>query len=157
MFDPVTYMETLHGELIATKTDYLFSRVSGVQGVEEILEKSRRNNKFFAIDDSQDGQTFRGAGGAFFERRAYTVFILTRTAYADMDARATVMAEARAIFRNIVSRMIKEKNTIPVIDLNRIQFYEIPPAFAHGTCGIYFIFNVENAVDLTYDATAWES
>lgn len=157
MFDPVTYMETLHGELIATKTDYLFSRVSGVQGVEEILEKSRRNNKFFAIDDSQDGQTFRGAGGAFFERRAYTVFILARTTYADMDARATVMAEARAIFRNIVSRMIKEKYDIQVVDLNRIQFYEVPPAFAHGTCGIYFIFNVENPIDLTYDADAWET
>jgi len=157
MFDPVTYMQTLHGELLATKSSYKFARVSGVQGLEEILENSRRESRFFAIDDSQDGQTFRGAGGAFFERRAYTVFILARTTYADMDARATVMAEARAIFRNIVSRMIKEKYDIQVVDLNRIQFYEVPPAFAHGTSGIYFIFNVENPVDLTYDADAWES
>jgi len=157
MFNPISYLETLHGQLNALKDTYLFSRVSGVQGLEEVLERSRRNSKFFAIDDSQDGTTFRGAAAAFYERRPYTVYILSRVTYGDMDTRATIMAEARTIFRNIVSRMIVDRYDIPVIDLARIQFYEIPPAFAQGACGIYFIFNVENPVDLTYDATAWEA
>ena len=155
MFDPITYMETLHGALTDTKNDYAFVKVSGVSGLEEVLENSKRQKKFFAIDDSQDGTTFRGAGAGFFERRPYNVFILTRTTYGDMDARATAIAEARGIFRNLLSKMIVDKDSIQVINLERIQFYEVPPAFAMGTCGIYFIFNVENPVDLSYDATAW--
>jgi len=155
MFDPINYMQTLHGQLKDTRYEYQFARVSGVSGLEEVLEKSRSKKKFFAVDDSQDGTTFRGAAAAFFERRPYTVYLLSQASYGDMAARATIRAEARTIFRNIVSRMIVDRYDIPVIDLQRIQFYEIPPAFAHGTVGIYFIFNVENPVDLTYDATAW--
>lgn len=157
MFNPVTYMEQLHGELKLTKDKYLFQKVSGINALEGVLENSRRNDYFFAVDDSQDGTTYRGAGASYFEGRPYTVFILGKADYGDMATRAAVLEEAKTIYRHLLSRMIKDKITIPVINLATIRFYEVPPAFATGCSGLYFIFNVENPVSLVYDGTAWNS
>lgn len=155
MFDPVAYMQTLCNQLNATAGKYTFARVSGIAALEEVLENSRRSNSFFAIDDSEDGITFRGAGATYFERRPYTVFLVAKAEYGDMDARASVLAETRAIYRSILSRLIKDKRTITVLDCENIRFFEVAPAFATGCAGIYFIFYVENPVNLVYDATAW--
>lgn len=156
MFDPVEYMQALHSKLKATKDKYKFTTVSGVGALEGILQNTRRERHFFAVDDSQDGETFRGAGAGFFERRLYTVFILGKCDYGDMAARSAVLAEAKTIYRDILSKMIKDKLQIPVIDLQRIRFFEVPPAFATGSAGLYFTFFVENPVNLVYDGTAWE-
>lgn len=156
MFDPIVYMKALHGKMKATKTKYRFETVSGVNALEGILEHSRRDKYFFAVDDSQDGVTVRGAGGTYFERRPYTVFIIGQVAYGDMGKRSEVLTEAKAIFRTILSKLILDKRTIPVLDIERIQFYEVPPAFATGCSGLYFIFNIDNPVNLVYNATDWD-
>lgn len=155
MFDPIAYMKLLHAKMKLTATKYRFETVSGVNALEGVLEHSRRDKYFFAVDDSQDGVTFRGAGGTYFERRPYTVFILGRAEYGDMAARATVMTEAKAIFRSILSKLILDKRSIAMLDVENIQFYEVPPAFATGCSGLYFIFNVENPVNLVYDGSEW--
>lgn len=157
MFDFIEYMRGIHGKLKATKTNYEFARVSGIDHLEEVLENTRRKQKYFAVDDSQDGVTFRGAGGSFFERRLYTVFLLVQAEPGNMTAREQFLTEVRAIFRNILSKAIVDKMTIPVIDLDRVAFYEVAPNFANGCVGIYFTFTVQNPVDLRYDATAWNS
>jgi len=154
MFDPVTYMQQLHGQLNLTKDKYKFERVSGLAALEGILENSKHYSDFFAVDDSQDGTTVR-RGGGYFERRPYTVFILGQTEYGDMDKRAAVLAEAKTIYRHLLSKLIKDKMNIPLLDMESIRFYEVPPAFATGCSGLYFMFWVENPVNLVYDATAW--
>lgn len=154
MFDPVIYMQQLHSELNLLSGKYKFVKVSGLTSLEGILENSRKEKYFFAVDDSQDGTTFRN-GGAYFERRPYTIFILGKAEYGDMEKRAEVLAEAKTIYRHLMSRLIKDKLNIPVLDMERIRFYEVPPAFATGCSGLYFIFNVENPVNLVFDETAW--
>ena len=156
MFNPVTYMQQLHGRLKLVKEKYLFTKVSGIDSLEGILENSKRHKYFFAVDDSQDGVTIR-KGGAYFERRPYTVFILGKAKYGDMEKRAEVLEEAKTIYRHVVSRLIKDKLSTPLLDMERIPFYEVPPAFATGCSGLYFIFYVENPVNLVYDAAAWDS
>ncbi len=154
MFDPISYMRTLQQTMKLTQTKYKFETVSGVNALEGILENFRRNKYFFAVDDSQDGVTFR-SGGTYFERRPYTVFILGRAEYGKMDQRAEVLTEAKAIFRSILSKLILDKRSIPILDVEKIQFYEVPPAFATGCSGLYFIFNVDVPINLAYDATEW--
>lgn len=155
MFDPIVYMETLHGKLKLTATKYKFARVSGVAALEEVLEGFKREKLFFAVDDSQDGVTFRGAGGTYFERRQYTVYIIGRADYGNMDQRAEILTEAKTIFRSILTKLIKDKLSIPVLSAENIRFFEVPPAFAFGSAGLYFIFTVENPVNLVYDAAQW--
>ena len=156
MFDPITYMQGLHGKLKLTKDKYRFCRVSGVAALEDVLDSFKRDKFYFAVDDSQDGITFR-TGGGYFERRPYTVFILGKAEYGNMEQRATVLAEAKVIFRSVLSKIIQDKLSIPILDMERIQFYEVPPAFAAGCSGLYFIFNVENPVNLVYNAAEWTS
>jgi hypothetical protein len=157
MFNPIEYLKTLHSTLKLTKDTYRFCKVSGVSALEEVLANFKREKYFFAVDDSQDGVTFRGAGGGYFERRPYTVFILGKAEYGKMDQREAVLTEAKSIYRNILTRLIKDKLTIKVIDMETIRFFEVPPAFAFGCSGLYFIFTVENPVNLVYDAAEWDS
>jgi hypothetical protein len=155
MFNPVNYMQTLHGQLKLTAEKYKFCRVSGVSDLEEVLDSFKREKFFFAVEDAQNGLTFRGAGGTYFERRQYTVYVIGRAEYGNMDQRAEILAEAKAIFRSILTKLIKDKLTIPVLSAENIRFLEVPPAFAFGASGLYFMFTVENPVNLVYDATAW--
>lgn len=157
MFDPITYMQTLHASLKLTKDKYKFCRVSGVNALEEVLESFKKSKYFFAVDDSQDGVTFRNPGGGYFERKQYSVYVLGRADYGNMAQREVVLSEARIIFRSILSRLIKDKLTIPVLSAENIRFFEVPPAFAFGTSGLYFIFTVEQPINLVYDATEWDS
>ena len=156
MFDPIQYMQTLHSALKLTKDKYQFCRVSGVNALEEVLENFKKSKFFFAVDDSQDGVNFR-SGGAYFERKQYSVYVLGRADYGNMDQREQVLSEAKTIFRSILSRLIKDKLTIPVLSVENTRFYEVPPAFAFGTSGLYFIFTVEQPVNLVYDAAEWDS
>ncbi len=155
MFDPIQYMSDLHGKLKLTKEKYRFEKVSGTSALEGVLENFKRNKFFFAIDDSQDGITFR-SGGAYFERRPYTVYIIGRADYGNMEQREEILSEAKTIFRSILSKLIKDKLSIPVLNMEQIRFFEVPPAFAFGTSGLYFIFTVENPVNLVYNAAEWE-
>jgi len=150
-------MQQLCNELSITSGKYKFTTVSGIGNLEGVLNNTRREKYFFAVDDSQDGLTFRGAGAGYFERRPYTVFLLGKADYNDMQKRQEVLSEAKDIYRHLFSRMIKDKNAIPVINLEQIRFYEVPPAFATGCSGLYFVFNVENPVNLVYDESAWNS
>lgn len=156
MFDPIAYMQTLHSKLKLTKVKYKFTTVSGVAELEGVLANFKREKFFFAVDDSQDGVTFRSSG-AYFERKQYSVYVLGRADYGNMDQREEVLAEAKTIFRSILSRLIKDKLTIPVLSAENIRFYEVPPAFAFGTSGLYFIFTIEQPVSLVYDAAEWDN
>lgn len=155
MFDPIVYMQTLHGKLKLTADKYKFARVSGVVALEEVLESFKREKFFFAVDDSQDGVTFRGAGGGYFERRQYTVYIIGRAEYGNMDQRLEILTEAKTIFRSVLTKLVKDKLSIPVLSAENIRFFEVPPAFAFGAAGLYFIFTVENPVNLVYNAEQW--
>lgn len=157
MFDPIVYMQTLHGKLKLTADKYKFARVSGVAALEEVLESFKREKFFFAVDDSQDGVTFRGAGGGYFERRQYTVYIIGRAEYGNMDQRLEILTEAKTIFRSVLTKLVKDKLSIPVLSAENIRFFEVPPAFAFGAAGLYFIFTVENPVNLVYDADQWNN
>lgn len=157
MFNPIEYMQLLHAQMKLTKEKYKFTTVSGVAELEGVLANYKREKYFMAIDDAQTGITFRGAGAGYFERRPYTVYILGKAEYGNMDQRAAVLEEAKIIYRTILSRLIKDKLMIPILDAQNIRFYEVPPAFAFGCSGLYFIFNVENPVNLVYDGTAWDS
>lgn len=152
-------MQGLHGSLNLTKDNYKFTTVSGIAALEGVASNSKKYGKIFAVDDSEDGQTLRGGSGGYFERRTYTVFILIKTPWGDVDKRAAALTEARTIFRNLVTRLIKDRaalaNQLTTLDTSNIRFHEVPPAFATGFSGVYFTFLVENPVNLTYDAGNW--
>lgn len=155
MFEPIDYMRQLHGKLKTTKDTYKFDTASGIAAIEGVVNNARRHQSFFVVDDSQDGITLR-KNGAYYERRPYTVFILCKVEIDDMPKRQEVLTASKKIYRSLISKMIKDKLSIPIIDLENIKFHEVPPAFATGCSGLYFIFSVDNPVNLVFNAEEWD-
>lgn len=157
MFDPITYFKALTLSHILTKDKYFFTQISGITELEGIIANRKRHNYFVAVDNAEDGSTIQGQGRGYFERRPTTVFICG-FAGDDLDRRNILLEELRSIYRDFVSKLIKDKSANPLLLINtqRIPFFEIPSSFADGIIGIYFIVTVDNQINLVYDASRWE-
>lgn len=159
MFDAVNYIKTLKESCIDTQ-DYQFAQVTGLSHLEEVISNSKRHDKFVAIDDTDEGVTFK-IGGAFYERRMYTVFILLGFDLDDMDDRKAKMATARDIFRTFLSKINVDsqeylEEQLVYFDNDKIDFYEFPGYAAAQATGLYFSFTVEHPIELIYDGSKWQ-
>lgn len=161
MFDAPTYFSTIHSSLKATKDDYHFCKVSGLSHLEQVIQNMKNKKKFFAIDETDDGMTFEGGGQSFFERRTYTVFLLLYFGKInDIEKRNKQIQEARQVYRQILSKIIRDKHRSTTAGLqylvtDNIKFDTIP-TLMNGYCGLFFSIDVENPINLSYDATQWE-
>ena len=122
--------------------------------LEEVLN-DRRSLHFLALDESQDGNTFRGGGGGFFEKRFYTVFLLFRLDRSENNREAG-MDEVRMIYHKIHSKLLKDRKELSdmfFVDEN-LQFNEID--YVGNNCaGLMFHLINDEAIDLTYDPNEW--
>ncbi len=157
MFDPITYFKNLSQTHLLTKDKYFFTQITGISELEGILANRKNHNFFIAVDNNEDGSTIQGAARGYFERRPNTVFICG-FAKDDYEERNIVMDEIRGIYRDFVTKILKDKKSDPLLLFNteRIPFYEIPSSFADGMVGLYFILTVDNQINLVYDANKWE-
>lgn len=160
MFDANTYFENLTNSLKLTKGKYISCEVSGIDNLEGVLEKSKRNKYFVAVDDTASGQTvFKD--GAYWDRRPVTVFILAKFDYPNMVKRRPKLEETKLIHKKFLSKMIKDRldfeSNLTYLRVNeKMPYHEIPGFFAMGCTGIYFTFAVDNPLDLRHDANDWE-
>lgn len=159
MWNAVSYFENLCSKLKATNNIYHFSRVSGLGNLEDVLSNFASKNAYFAVDDTDDGATIQ-SGGSFFNRRSVVVYILKKYSINNMAQRETVMNEARAIYRDVLSRLILDQQLVDdlaYLDTSKVTYYEVPGFFASGTAGLYFIFSIDEPVNLEYNATKWNA
>lgn len=159
VFNVIDYLGTLQRGLKRT-TAYQFCRISDPKSMEEVIQNSKRSERFFAVDDSQEGITFRGDGGGWFERRPVVVFLLGKLSkWPDMDGREDILEEMRGIYRQLLARLIHDQSfyeALSYMDEENISFDEIPGEFAGGTAGLFFTFTVDIPVNLEYDESEWE-
>ena len=158
MWNAVNYFETLNGKLKTTKNAYHFCRVSGINGLEEILANYMAKNAFLAVDDSDDGMTIR-LGGGYFNRRSIVVYVLKKYKITDMSERETALSETRSIRNSLISKLLVDANNntegLNYLNKERIPYHEVPGYFAAGTTGIYFIITIDEPVNLAYNANDW--
>ena len=161
-FNPLSYLQGLHGKLKDTKDSYMFCRVSSTTHLEEVLNESRRANYFFAVDDSQEGNLFRGAGGTWFEKRPVVVYLLKKlNKWPDMDGRETAINTVRPVYRKLIGRINRDFTSgavegLEYFDPDDVPFFELPGFFAAGCAGIYFMFTIDMPVDLIHNADDWD-
>ena len=157
MWNAVPYFENICNKLKLTAGKYHFCRVTGLGYLEDVLANMKTKNAFLAVDDSDDGMTIR-KGGAYFNRRSITVFLLRKYKFQDQSDRETVLQEIRSIREKITSRMLKDSNEVEemyYLNKDRIPYHEVSGYFAAGTTGVYFIITIEEPVNLCYDASDW--
>lgn len=158
-FNITEYVRGIQQSLKAT-SGYEFCRVSDPKAMEEVIQNSKRCDRFFALDDSQEGMIFQGDSGGWFEHRSVVVFLLGKLSkWPDMTGRERILNEMRNIYRKIVSRLIRDREhyeALAYLADDSIPFDEIPGEFAGGTAGLFFTFTVDIPLNLEFNGADWK-
>ena len=141
---------------LANTNQFVFCKVSGLEGFEEALHAMQQASAFCCVSDIADGYT--ELNNTPRTRRIKTVFLAMRHAIDDMDARNECMEIMRELFRQLMSvltleRVKLEQNCIYLDP--RISFNEIDRYFFSGCCCCYFQIAIDIFTDLRYNENEW--
>ena len=157
MFDSVKFFEdcTAHS-ILARKHNFQFARISGLDSFEEALQSMTTAPALVCASDCSEGVLELVTVPA--ERRVHTVMLAMRHANHDMHARQQCMNILRELFKQFISRIIREKDQIEkdcqFID-DRITFNEVDRYFFPGCACAYFNITVTTYVDIIFDDSQW--
>ena len=160
-FDGLEYFKDLTKKNKLAKANAFFPcSCSGINSLQDVLENFRRQSAFVCIDDTNDG-AIEQIGGGWFKKRTFTVFIMLRYRFDDMQDRAVKLDICRQLFRQFHSRMIYDKYRYEDMDLSflnvsRIYSRELGEYFISGCSGLYFMTEITEPVDLCYNGDEWE-
>lgn len=160
-FDAVAYFVamTMRNRL-AQERGFLPVTISNTDNLEGLMEEYRDNDRFVAITDTNSGNLSSSDGAyGFMKRRAYTVFILSAYEYGNMLARQEELELCRELFRQFVSRILRDKYLYDekqmYFDTNAIPNQEIGRYYLSGMTGLHFTLYVQEPVDLVYEEEQW--
>ena len=142
---------------LATSENFVFCRVSGLEGFEEALEQMQSATAFVCVSDIADGYT--ELNNTPRTRRVKTVFLAMRHAINDMEARAECMSVMQELFRQYMSVLLLERVKLEQDSIYidpRITFTEIDRYFFSGCACAYFQIAVDRYSDLRYNADEWK-
>ncbi len=160
-FDAHQYFEELcTTNKKATEENFKFCRVSGISHMEEVIQNFSKEKAYFCIDDTADGSMMQHSGGGYFERRQYTVFLLKKYPYGDMEKQHIALNQCREIFWKLVKKLIYDRrrleNEMTYLNVDRIPFYEVPGYYISGCTGLYFMVTIDIPTELCYDSNEWK-
>lgn len=159
-FDGYEYFSKLcKKNRLAQKHSFQFCRVTGLGGMEEVLNNFRKVKTFFAVDETSDGSTVC-VNGAFFKRRIYTIFLWYKYTLNDMNQQHEALCVCRTIYDQLCSKMLVDREILQgdliYLNIDRIHFREMEKYFMNGCTGLYFVIDVDEPIDLSYNAEEWE-
>ena len=143
---------------LAQEKQFSFLRVSGLEGLEEVLHTLQHVTAFVAVSDIAQGYT--ELNNTPHTRRVKTVFIAMRHQLDNMTARQECMDIMRELFRQFMSVLIQEATRIEREHIYldpRISFNEIPQYFASGCACAYFQIATDVYTDLRFNAEEWDN
>lgn len=141
---------------LAQSENFVFCRVSGLEGFEEALHVMQSASAVVAVSDTSQG--YMEMNNTPRTRRVKTVFLAMRHALDDMAARQECFDTLRELFRQYMSVLLQEKTRL---EENRIyldpqiSFTEIERHFFSGAACAYFQLAIDTFTDLRYNASEW--
>lgn len=160
-FDSEGYFRKLcESNMLAAENGFSFCTCSGVSALQGMLERFRTSKAFFCLDDTNDGNLFRGRSGGWFKRRTFTVFIMHIFDYNDMASYSKALALCRDLFSQVMSRMIVDaddiSNELVYLHTDNVLCRELGKNSLNGCTGLYFMIDVSEPVDLTFNGALWK-
>lgn len=160
LFDAIGYFKSLCNRNKLAKANKFYPCVcSGINSLEEVLDGFRRQSAFFAVDDTNDGVTEMRSGG-FFKKRTFTVFLLKRYPFSDMDERQKALCICRKLFRQIHSRLLVDRenlnNELVYLKTENVYSRELGEYFISGCTGLYFMIEISEPISLIYNEKEWD-
>lgn len=159
-FDFYTYLSDIAAKNRFAKAHGFYAcTCSGINYLEEPLNKFRTKANFICTSDVCDESTYQKSGG-YFNRRSVMVFILMRYRQNDETDRRAKMADCRELLRQIQSRLVRDNEKLVLEDLylniDVFRSSELGGVFLNGCTGLYFMLSVDEPASLEYDINEWE-
>lgn len=160
MFDSHAYFEKQVRDKmkLTVQGGYTYARITSMQHLEEVIDNFRYAKAFFAVDDTEDGYTFSN-GGAYFDRKAVTIYVLKQYRTGDMKSQKAAIEECRKIHKTVLKKLIRDKhlleNEMVYLVTDRIPYTEIPGNFINGCTGLFFTVPVNLPTDLSWNEEDW--
>ena len=153
LFDYIAYFEGLWQQnRLAQQEQFKFCTCSGIETLQGPLQQFRTANAFFCVDDTNDG---------WFKKRTVTVFLLHRYNMKDMATYTAALGKCRRLLRQLLTRMLVDEdalsNEMVYMRTESVLSRELGQYFLNGCTGLYFMVEVAEPIDLTFDATEWQS
>lgn len=161
LFDAEAYFRDMaERNRLARENDFRFCTCSGIESLQGPIEMFTDAPAFFCLDDTNDGVMFRGRSGGWFLKRTFTVFVMKRYDFNDEPSRIAALAVCRRLMQQVASRMIVDaadmSNELVYLHVDNILSRELGQYFLNGCTGLYFMIDVSEPVNLTYDTDEWQ-
>lgn len=159
LFDFTDYIHTVASlNKLARGAGFHPCAASGMGGVTEMIAQMRRYGAFIVTDDLVTGGTVQ-KGGAWFQRRTFTVHIVARYQQGNETDRKQKAQICRELLRQLQSRLLRDEamlsNHLAYIDLQAMPVADVGQYFLEGCTGLYFQINFDEPIDISYDAAEW--
>ncbi len=159
MFDFIEYIkELITSNKLARQKGFEATTCSGINYLEGMLEQYQTTANFVCTADTCQESTFQQSGG-WFKRRVYTVFILARHEYGNMEDYASKLALCRELFRQLQSRFLRDSELLQTcllyLHTEDIRSNELGATFLNGCTGLYFMLSMDEPTDITYNPEEW--
>ncbi len=144
-----------HNKLAQEKGFKCF-RCSGLDGFNDALTAYQRTMSMMCVNDVSEG--YIELDNSPHTRRVKTIFLARRHKVDDMNARDAAMDVLRELFRQLMSRFLKERNRLEqkLLYINsQIRFNEISRYFYNGCACAYFQITIDTYTDLRENAEEW--
>lgn len=159
-FDAMSYFKGLSEKNKLTKSlGFKAVSCSGPLSLEGVIGSMKHARNFIAIDDTNDG-VVRESGGGYFKCVTYTVWILAKYKALDMNDRQEKLNLCRKIYKQFLSRILKDKYNwsmdFSYLLTGSIDTREMSSWFLDGVTGVEFHLDIDQPIELVYDASEWE-
>ena len=142
LFDYIGYFERLwQSNRLAQTENFKFCTCSGIETLQGPLQQFRN--------------------GGWFKKRTVTVFLMHRYNIKSMDTYTAALDKCRTLFRQLLTRMLIDEdalsNDMVYPRTESVLSRELGQYFLNGCTGLYFMVEVAEPIDLTFDTTEWQS
>lgn len=147
---------TEHNKLAKSK-NFVFARVSGLEGMVEAIGKMQSSPNFVMVADNAAGYTELEPTPHY--RNMNTVFLAMRHKVGDMEARQRCLDTIKELNRQFCSKLLMQKTLLQenaqYLD-PRINLQEAPSHLVPGTAICMFEVAIDTYVDMSFNPEEWE-
>lgn len=146
---------------LARRNQFVVDYCSGMGALVPMMQNYRDAENFIFIDDTTSGNTFSNKVG-WFDRNVYCVYILAGYDYNNAESYNEALELCRRIFRQFLSRVIKDKESykygdrLMYLNTGNVYSQEFGRYSFNGCTGLFFQLQNDEPTDLIYDNDDWE-
>lgn len=141
---------------LAVEKGFVFVQISGLDGLEEALDRMQSVANFVFVSENAVGST--NLDNTPHTRRVRTVFVAMRHKVDDMAARRRCMDTIQELHRQFMSKLIMESTRMAEnmqYLVPRINLQEASKYLAPGTAICMFEIAVDTYINLQYNEDEW--